>query len=90
MRKIFNSNVVYNETIQFVMLKKFPSIISCGTTFHSECTLGSERQFQHWAELQIRGGIGDNSKIIFLVSQQKFFLFLNKNTCCDPSLERSQ
>ena len=33
-------------------------------------------------ELQIRGGIEDNSKIIFL--------FLNKNICCDPSLEPSQ
>ena len=33
------------------------------------------------SELQIRGGIGDNSKIIFL--------FLNENTCCDPSLEPS-
>ena len=28
-------------------------------------------------ELQIRGGIEDNSKIFF-------FLFLNKNICCDP------
>ena len=33
-------------------------------------------------ELQIRGGIEDNSKIIFS--------FLNKNICCDPSLEPSQ
>ena len=31
------------------------------------------------AELQVRGGIEDNSKIIFL--------FLNENICCDPSLE---
>ena len=31
------------------------------------------------SELQIRGGIEDNSKII-----------LNKNVCCDPSLEPSQ
>ena len=34
------------------------------------------------AELQIRGGIEDNSKVIFL--------FLIKNICCDPSLEPSQ
>ena len=34
------------------------------------------------SELQIRGGIEDNSKI--------FFLFLNENICCDPSLEPSQ
>ena len=33
-------------------------------------------------ELQIRGGIDDNSMIIFL--------FLNKNIHCDPSLEPSQ
>ena len=34
------------------------------------------------AELQIRKGIEENSKI--------FFLFLNKNIYCDPSLEPSQ
>ena len=34
------------------------------------------------SELQIRGEIEDNSKIIFL--------FLNKNICCDPSLEPSR
>ena len=34
------------------------------------------------SELQIRGAIYDNSKIIFL--------FLNENICCDPSLEPSQ
>ena len=33
-------------------------------------------------ELQIREGIEDNSKIYF-------FLFLNKNICCDTSLELS-
>ena len=33
-------------------------------------------------ELQIRGGIEDNSEIIFI--------FLNKNICCDPSLEPSK
>ena len=33
------------------------------------------------AELQIRGGIDDNSKIIFL--------FRDENICCDPSLEPS-
>ena len=33
-------------------------------------------------ELQIRGGIEDNSKTIFL--------FLNKNIHCDPSLEPSR
>ena len=33
------------------------------------------------AELQIRGGIQDNSKI--------FFLLLNENICCDLSLEPS-
>ena len=33
-------------------------------------------------ELQIRGGIEDNSKIFF-------FLFLNENICCDSSLEQS-
>ena len=32
-------------------------------------------------ELQVTGGIEINSKIIFL--------FLNKNVCCDPSLEPS-
>ena len=32
--------------------------------------------------LQVRGVIEDNSKITFL--------FLNKNICCDPSLEPSQ
>ena len=32
-------------------------------------------------ELQMRGGIEDNSKI--------FFLFLNENICCDPLLEPS-
>ena len=30
-------------------------------------------------ELQIKGGIEENSKIIFHISQQ--------NICCDPSLE---
>ena len=34
------------------------------------------------SELQIIEGIEDNSKIIF-------FLFLNENICCDPSLEPS-
>ena len=34
------------------------------------------------AELQIRGGIENNSKIIFL--------FLTENICCDPSLEPSR
>ena len=34
------------------------------------------------AELQIRDGIEDNSKI--------FFLFLHENICCDPSLGPSQ
>ena len=34
------------------------------------------------SELQIRGGIKDNSKIIFLL--------LHENVCCDPSLEPSQ
>ena len=34
------------------------------------------------AELQIRGGIEDNSKIIFLNSQRKL--------CCNPSLEPSR
>ena len=34
------------------------------------------------SELQIRRGIEHNSNIIFL--------FLNKNICCDPSLEPSQ
>ena len=33
------------------------------------------------SKLQIRGGIHDNSKIIFL--------FLEENICCDPSLEPS-
>ena len=33
-------------------------------------------------ELQIRGGIEDNSKI--------FFLFFNENICCDPPLEPSR
>ena len=33
-------------------------------------------------ELQTRGGIEDNSKIIFLIS--------HKNICCDSSLEQSQ
>ena len=33
-------------------------------------------------ELQIRGGIDHNSKIIIL--------FLNENLCCDPSLEPSR
>ena len=34
------------------------------------------------SELQIRGGIADNSKTIFL--------FLNENISCDPSLEPSR
>ena len=34
-------------------------------------------------ELQIRGGIEEISKVLF-------FLFLNENICCDPSLEPSQ
>ena len=34
-----------------------------------------------YIELQIRGGIKDNSKKNFLISQ---------NLCCDPSLEPSQ
>ena len=34
------------------------------------------------AERQIRGGIDENSKIIFL--------FLNENLCCDPSSEPSR
>ena len=38
---------------------------------------------KHTTELQIRGGIEDKSKIMF-------FLFLNENICCDPSLEPSQ
>ena len=33
------------------------------------------------AELQIRGAIEDNLKIIFI--------FLKENLCCDPSLEPS-
>ena len=33
-------------------------------------------------ELQIRGVIKDNSKIIFLISR--------RNVCCDPSLEPSR
>ena len=33
------------------------------------------------SERQIRRGIEDNSKVIFL--------FLNENICCDPSFERS-
>ena len=33
-------------------------------------------------ELQIRGGIKDNSKIISLISHE--------HICCDPSLEPSQ
>ena len=37
---------------------------------------------QTTAELQIRGGIQDNSKIMFLIS-------LNENLCCDHSLELS-
>ena len=51
-------------------------------------------------ELQIREGIEDNSKIIFLFLNQNIdgievhskiiFLFLNQNICCDPSLEPSQ
>ena len=36
-----------------------------------------------YSELQISGGIEDNSKIIF-------FLFLRGNFCCDPSLELSR
>ena len=35
------------------------------------------------AELQLREGMEDNSKNIF-------FLYLNKNVCCDPSLEPSR
>ena len=35
----------------------------------------------HKIELQMRGGIDNNSKIIFL---------LNENICCDPSLEPSR
>ena len=34
------------------------------------------------SELQIRGGIKDNSKMIFLISRQKHY--------CDPSLELSR
>ena len=34
------------------------------------------------AELQVKGGNEDNSKLIFL--------YFNKNICCDPSLEPSQ
>ena len=33
------------------------------------------------SELQIRGGIEDNSRIIFLI---------NEKICCDPSLESSR
>ena len=33
-------------------------------------------------EVQIRGNIEDNSKIVFLIS--------NENICCDHSLEPSQ
>ena len=33
-----------------------------------------------YSKLQIRGGIEDNSRIIFLI---------NKNICCNPSLEPS-
>ena len=35
----------------------------------------------YMAELKIRGGSEDNSKIIFLI---------NENICCDPTLELSQ
>ena len=39
----------------------------------------------------IRWGNEDNSKIIFLISQQKhMFSFLNENIYCDSSLELSQ
>ena len=34
------------------------------------------------SELLLRGGIEDNLKLIFLI--------LNKNVCCDPSLELSR
>ena len=40
-----------------------------------------KRIFFSLSELQIRGGTEDNSKI--------FFLFLNENICCDPSLQLS-
>ena len=45
-------------------------------TFQRKC-----EDHHFYSELQIRGGIEDNSEIIFL--------FLNKNICCDSSLEPS-
>ena len=36
----------------------------------------------YFAELQIRRGIEDNLKIVFLI--------LNEGICCDPSLEPSR
>ena len=39
-----------------------------------------ERQTLPCTELHIRGGIEDNSKIMFLIKE---------NRCCDPSLEPS-
>ena len=41
-----------------------------------------ERQKLCTTELRLRGGIKEKSEIIFL--------FLNKNICCDPSLEWPQ
>ena len=52
----------------------------------------------NWADLQIRGGIEDNSKIIFLISHQKqsaaediliFYFYLSKKIRLDFSCESS-
>ena len=66
------------------MLKKFsmPEDSSLGSALLryvvNACFSGCAIEY---SELQIRGGIEDNSKIIFLISQ---------NICCHPSLGQSQ
>ena len=50
-----------------------------GKTANGSIAAPDSESFHLITEFQIRGGSEDNSKIIFLISQQK--------TCSDPSLE---
>ena len=51
------------------------------TTMSRSPQVAEQKYCQTLLQLQIRGGMEDTSKIIFL--------FLDENICCDPSLELS-
>ena len=63
------------------LMLSFLSPFSVGLTLIDNTCSSSKTLVPLQTELQIRGGIADNSKINFL--------FFNENICCDPSLEPS-